>query len=417
MDRSGPMSTSVWVARRRGLLGGGALAAIAALSMTAVSSGCVDDGVCEDLTRSLEYLYTASPQDMITDVHGHVYVVWNDSLLDETMGVIAAYDAAGAVRWTQQITPDDLHRIWLSSIATGPDGDLFVFGERQSGETGKRDAFIARYGTDGTERGILYRSDTKPVIDLAIDPSGNLYVVHRTWSAQSSDLLLAKYNPDGAQQWTRILGTTEDEQPHAVATDANGNVYVTGRTEGVFDQPGATKWSDDAFVAKFSTSGTLRWVRQLETPEDDAAHDVTTDDDGNVFITGYTHTSIDDQEYRGHGDAFVRKYDSAGAVLWTRLFGTPVTDHAQYIKADAGGSVYISGWTEGAIDGSQWVRGYDDGFLTTFDAAGTRGHTMQFGTPGHDYAVGVSVGYDGNVYTLNRSEEILYGFNPSACAP
>ena len=32
-------------------------------------------------------------------------------------------------------------------------------------------------------------------------------------------------------------------------------------------------------------------------------------------------------------------------------------------------------------------------------------------------AFAAAVGYDGNVYTLNPAEQILYGFNPRACAP
>lgn len=76
-----------------------------------------------------------------------------------------------------------------------------------------------------------------------------------------------------------------------VATDGEGNAYVAGTLAGC---------PCPAYVAKYSATGALRWTRELNMTEEDAAQSVATDGDGNVYIAGYTGGP--------GGHAFVAKY-------------------------------------------------------------------------------------------------------------
>ncbi len=92
----------------------------------------------------------------------------------------------------------------------------------------------------------------------------------------------------------------------SVATDAEGNVYLSGFTEGSLGGP-YRGGRGDAWVAKYSAGGALRWKRQLGTSEQDWSAGVATDDDGNIYISGKTGGSLGGAS-EGIDDAFVAKY-------------------------------------------------------------------------------------------------------------
>jgi hypothetical protein len=60
------------------------------------------------------------------------------------------------------------------------------------------------------------------------------------------------------------------------------------------------------------------WVRQLGTKDYDVASGVATDAAGNVYLTGNTEGSLGGPN-RGEADAWVAKYDAAGHALWVRI--------------------------------------------------------------------------------------------------
>ena len=53
-------------------------------------------------------------------------------------------------------------------------------------------------------------------------------------------------------QWVRQLGTTDIDEAYGVATDTDGNVYLTGDTSGSLGRPNQN-YSYDAWVAKYTT--------------------------------------------------------------------------------------------------------------------------------------------------------------------
>jgi hypothetical protein len=107
-------------------------------------------------------------------------------------------------------------------------------------------------------------------------------------------------------RWTRQLGTSEDDISLGVATDGDGNVYISGWTEGSL---GGTNFNQlaDAWLAKYSAEGALRWKRQLRTSGYDYSLGVATGGKGNVYISGGTTGSLGGAQ-QGGADAFVAKY-------------------------------------------------------------------------------------------------------------
>ncbi|MFH1482795.1 MAG: SBBP repeat-containing protein [Chloroflexota bacterium] len=194
---------------------------------------------------------------------------------------------------------------------------------------------------------------------VALDSAGNFYIVGETGgslpgqaSAGKSDAFVRKYDPNGKEIWTRQFGTSDVDTAAGVAVDSTGNFYIVGDTLGSL--PGQTSaGSYDAFVRKYDPNGKEIWTRQFGTPlpDVDTATGVAVDSTGNVYIAGTVYGSLPRQAALGMWDAFVRKYDPDGKEIWTRQFGSSVTDNARGVALDSAGNIYIAGDTNGTLRG------------------------------------------------------------------
>ncbi|HWP85268.1 MAG TPA: hypothetical protein VNN17_08765, partial [Terriglobia bacterium] len=85
----------------------------------------------------------------------------------------------------------------------------------------------------------------------------------------------------------------------------------------------------------------IEWDRRTGTFDADEAFGVAADATG-IYLGGYTDGILPDLDRVGKQDAFLRKYDAAGNVLWTRQFGS-VFDDAALAVAAGGDGVYVAG--------------------------------------------------------------------------
>ncbi|MCC6682499.1 MAG: SBBP repeat-containing protein [Phycisphaeraceae bacterium] len=263
-------------------------------------------------------------------------------------------------------------------------------------------AWIRQWGTLTDDYGL----------GVATDAVGNVLIAGYTYgslggtSAGGRDAFVNKYDPTGTLAWTRQLGTPKTDHCWGVATDAVGNVFLTGETNGSLDGISAGGW--DAFVSKYDTTGNLAWTRQLGASSTDVSYGVATDTAGNVFITGYTSGSLGGTN-AGGWDAFVSKYNPAGTFAWTRQLGTSNYDHSYGIATDTAGNLFITGFTDGSLGGTN--AGDYDAFVSKYDAAGTLAWTRQIGTSNYDNSIGVSTDTAGNVFITGTTHGSLDGSN------
>jgi Beta-propeller repeat len=159
----------------------------------------------------------------------------------------------------------------------------------------------------------------------------------------------------GERAWQ--LGTSGEDVARAVATDSSGNVYVTGYTNGSLESTNAG--SNDVFLSKYDSSGTLLWTRQQGTSADDFAFGVVTDSSGNVYLSGYTAGALDGNTSAGGNDLFAIKYDSSGTRQWTRQFGGTANDSPNAIALDPSGNLYLAGATGGGFGGASNAGNFD----------------------------------------------------------
>ncbi|MBZ4373460.1 SBBP repeat-containing protein [Corallococcus sp. AS-1-6] len=239
-------------------------------------------------------------------------------------------------------------------------------------------------------------------------------------SAGSSDAFVARLRASGEVAWTRQFGSSANEYVTGAAVhDASPNavaVYATGYTSAAL--PGnVLVGMSDAFLARYDAQGGLQWLRQFGTSSGDFAQGVATAPDGNVYVVGYTSASMDGQAWAGGQDAFVVKYDAAGDRQWSRLTGTSKNDQARAVAVGADGSVYVTGFTFGGLNGNANAGGTSsttsDLFLVKYDAAGQRLWTRQLGTSTPDVAQAVATSRRASgeveIYVAGRTQGGLDG--------
>ena len=330
---------------------------------------------------------------------------------------VSKYADDGSPIWTRQlgtsgedsshaVSADGLGNVYISGSTTSSLGGAF--------QGGLYDAFVSKYDSDGNRAWTRQLGSTGHEVSYGVsaDGLGNVYISGWTTgdlyetNAGGSDAFVSKYNADGEFLWTRQFGTSEDDGAYAVSADGLGNVYISGRTEG--NLGGGSDADGDAFVSKYDASGNFLWTRQLGSDEFEISNGVSADGLGNVYISGYTRGDLDGTN-AGGDDAFVSKYDADGTFLWTRQLGTASEDLSKAVSADEFGNVYISGSTQGDLDGTN--AGYSDAFVNKYDANGTLMRTKQLGTTPGDYSYGVSADNLGNVYISGQTAGDLGGTN------
>jgi Beta-propeller repeat len=203
---------------------------------------------------------------------------------------------------------------------------------------------------------------------VATDADGNVYIAGLTEGALGGpnkgdvDAFVIKYDGGGHRLWALQVGTSRYDLAYGIATDADGNVYVVGVTLGALTGPN----KEGAFVIKYNGDGHQLWARQPATNEGSIAWDVSADANGNVYIAGSTIEGLGGP-YKGSEDAFVIKYDLDGDVLWLRQFGRNVNvggDFPQGVATDVDGNVCVAGLTYGTLAGAD--KGSGDAFVIKF---------------------------------------------------
>ncbi|MCY1003066.1 SBBP repeat-containing protein [Myxococcus sp. MISCRS1] len=216
-------------------------------------------------------------------------------------------------------------------------------------------------------------------------------------SIPGSSAFLMRYRYTGVHGWTRQIGVANAQtEGYGVAVDANDNAFLVGLTNGGLD--GNTRiGSYDAFVVKYGPDGTRLWTRQLGVAgKTTHGRRAAADDLGNVYVSGWTDGNLDGNTLTGPQDAFITKYDADGVKQWTRLAGAPGT--AAYLYAsqvDATGNVYLAGYSGGGMDGVPNVTPQIDVFVARFSPSGVKQWVWELDSGSGSFAMGLYVDASG----------------------
>ncbi len=251
------------------------------------------------------------------------------------------------------------------------------FGGSSLSNDGLSDGFIVKYNANGSTswssrvKGSLEDKTTK----CAVDSNGNVFATgyfdspsiqfggnnaHNVSNSDGSggtfDCFIVKYNSSGTPLWFHAIGETDDDGGSCLATDSDGNVYITGWyrapsiTSGSFTlyNENPVGGSSDMFLIKYDPNGNTLWAKNAGSLDDDKGRGCIVDPSGNIIVTGYCKgdsIDIEGSYYPNSGskDGFVIKYDENGTLISSKVFGGSGGEEPFSCSTDADGNVFLSG--------------------------------------------------------------------------
>lgn len=304
------------------------------------------------------------------------------------------YSSAGQPLWTNRYDGPGSGHDYANSVAVDPNGDLIVTGSSR-GAGGNDDYATIKYSSAGlplwTNRYNGPGDGADTAVAVVVDAVGEVIVTGSSYGASSgTDWATIKYSSAGMPLWTNRYHRSGngDDAAHALAVDISGNAYVTG-----------SSWngtSHDFATIKYSGAGQPLWTNYYNSPADgeDEAVGVGVDVSGNVFVTGPSGGGASLTDYA------TLKYSSAGVPLWTNRYNGPANgfDRPNAVACDRQGNCYVTGYS--AVNSVSF-----DIATIGYSGDGTPLWTNRYNGLGNDQdaANAVAVDAGGNVYVTGYS--------------
>ena len=125
---------------------------------------------------------------------------------------------------------------------------------------------------------------------------------------------------------------------------------------------------------------------------------IASPDGKHVYVTGYSQGTLDGNTSNGGYDIFIAKYEATnGTKLWVKLLGSGANDSGTDIAISPNGDyIYITGYTYGSLD-SNSNSGYYDVFIAKYEATnGTKQWVKQLGSGTGESASGITISPTGD---------------------
>ncbi len=286
-----------------------------------------------------------------------------------------------------------------------PADDCKVVGDEDCNGSGCSDhRFSAAYGNLANQE----------LNDIATDPNGNVIMVGGFYGsikfggdtlaeAGNGDVFVVKFAPDGSPLWAKQFGAIAFQTATAVATDAAGDIYITGFFSGTLDfgvgAPLVSGASTDGFVAKIKSDGTSMWAVKYAGTTNDELWDIAVDTKGRPVVVG----DFND----GEEGIIIQRYSTTGVNEVNKLIASIVNQSALAVATDSSDNIYVGGRFLGTVNfgiHSLTAANVADAFLTKLDTFGNFAWAKKFGVDGNQTVTNLAVDSAANIVVTGTND-------------
>ena len=338
------------------------------------------------------------PQGLVQDGHGNIYVAGNSQGSQSAYDiVILKYNPDGSQIWIRRFNENYDKDEKVSAISVDSECSIYVtgYGMRTDSTTY---ILTIKFDSSGTQKWVQRFSsfnDTHEYGAGIVLNNSDVFVIGSTLPRNTRrDYCLLKYNSQGVQQWISINSMQDSTNiPKSIALDSNGNIFVTGYS--------FTNINDLFYnTVKYNSSGTIQWIRRYQGSGNtlNHAYKILTGNSGNIYITGESIGSS------GNYDILTIKYSNSGSQIHTARYNSQynLNDWPNDMTVDLYENIYIAGLS--------YSNNYSDCVTIKYDSTVTQHWESRYDNSGTstDWASSICVDYLGNVYVTGVTNYGIY---------
>lgn len=272
-------------------------------------------------------------------------------------------------------------RDFLAGMLPTDDGGFIIAVENEDVFAGLNGALLIRYNNDFSERWRYYWPDAYVRVNNLSYGYDSLYLIVSGGSGDS--FYLAAFDTEKGEllwektwkyDWQVELNDSLNELGEVVA--GTDGLFMTGLAEG-WPKGGHTSYTR-IYVAKTDFDGNLIWEKIYGNGGDVGGY-IALDGEGNIYVTGYTASSLGDQHNAGKigdcadmpfgpaeisscPDPYLMKLDGEGYMLWARQWGSAFSspfDWGIAVVTDSKNNIYVLSVLGHQQWGDSTIRKYD----------------------------------------------------------
>jgi hypothetical protein len=285
-----------------------------------------DDTVSSMAVDSQQRVYVGGRSD------GNLYGPQASGQSVRTYGdpTVGSYNADGGLRWGVQWGGAEGENITALKLDPS-EQSLFVTVQASTSTAAELRRLSA---VDGT---VLWSQNWVGawVSGLELSPNGRVVVAGTNWLAGfdgqtpigESDLYVASRTSDGADLWTRFVGSTARDRIGGIAVDQASNIYLCGTVAGSVDNQAFGRGAcgrfnsrgnptntstpcTDAVLVKFSPTGQKLWTKQWGIDANEGCDAVRVNSQGVILAAGFSEQARTLTRFDANGNQLTTRADS-----------------------------------------------------------------------------------------------------------
>ncbi|MCK4788571.1 MAG: hypothetical protein KAV87_32820, partial [Desulfobacteraceae bacterium] len=259
------------------------------------------------------------------------------------------------------------------SLQKTSEGGYIIAGTTYSYGFGEGDAWIIKLTSDGSiEWQKTYGGSDDDTIRSLRQTNDGGYIAAgctKNWGAGLQDIWVLKLSSTGSIEWQKTYGGSDDDYGSSIEQTSDGGYIVAAKTSSFGDL------SEDAWILKLSSTGSIEWQQIYGGSGDDWASDIHQTNDGGYIVVGSTYSFG-----AGDCDGWILKLSSTGNTEWQRTYGGYDYDYTWSIRQTSDRGYIAAGHTY------SFGFGQDDAWVFKLTSTGDVEWERTYGEADHDWA-------------------------------
>jgi C1A family cysteine protease len=328
--------------------------------------------------------------DMALDLAGNAYVTGYAKDAGKNYGFATVkYAPNGNIIWTKTYNRRSTSYDYAMAINVDKDSNIIVAGYNYTTTSGY-DGAVIKYNSAGEQLWVVSYNSSGTAddrfYDVVSDANGDIYAAGRS----NGDAILVKYTSGGVYSWEEPYNGSGSgfDAFYQVSVAADSNVYACGETQGA-------DTGRDGLIVKYAPDGNSLWTQTYNRTAagDDWFEAIALDAAGNAYVTGTSGSDYATMKYTPDGDS-----------VWTSFYNGTASggDESYAIVRDSGGNIVVTGHSENSSGNA------DAATVKYNSSTGAQIWAKRYNGAGNwtDYAEAIAADGIGNVYIHGRSFEM-----------